>query len=128
MTTCFAIFGQKRQIFECSYFFSFGVRGIRKNVKRHKIETYTKIAISDFSYFSILTPKFQHFDFFKVIAHKIQNIQDIRKAGMYVIKIHTDNKNAKFQSNILIFGIATDKQKTGEGDDVTFVKSNFRHF
>ena len=57
----------------------------------------------------------------------MQNFKNIRNAGMYVNKIHTNIKYAKFQSNILILAVQWQK-KTGESDDIPFVKRDFRHF
>ena len=57
----------------------------------------------------------------------MQNFQDVLKIRIYVIKIHTNNKHTTFQSNIFIFGCAMAK-KTGNGDDVTYLKRNFWHF
>ena len=42
------------------------------------------------------------------------------KTGIYVIEVHTNNKHAKFQSNIFVFACAMAKKD--KSDDVTFLK------
>ena len=95
------------------------------------------MAISDFRYFSILTPKAQTFDFSKMNAYKIQNFLVIQKTRRYVVKLHINNKHTKCQGNVF-FGCAVVKKKTGKVDDVTFwnaflaflidVRKNKSHF
>ena len=57
-------------------------------------------------------------------ACSIQNFEVIQKNGIHIAKLHRNNIQTEFQSKILIFSRAMVK-KTGEGDNVTFVKCNF---
>ena len=52
--------------------------------------TLYKMAISDFQNFWLLTLKNQNFDFSKINAHKIENVEDI-KTGMYIIELCANN-------------------------------------
>ena len=54
----------------------------------------------------ILTNKTLYFDISKINANRIQDFGVIQKGGLYVIKLHTSNKQTKFQINIFIFGCA----------------------
>ena len=65
-------------------------------------------------------PETQNFLFFsKIKAYRSQNFEVIQKTKPHVVKIHTNNTHAKFQSITFVFGCAV-AQKPGKGDDVTF--------
>ena len=67
-----------------------------------------------------MIPKTQQFDFSKIVSYKIKKVQVIQKPeNVPIISIHTNNRHAKYQSNIFILGRSI-TQKTGKGDDVTF--------
>ena len=83
------------------------------------------MAMPDFGYF-YFDPKIQNFFFPKITAYKTQMFPFIQKNGIYVIEIHTNNTHTKFQNNIFAFDCAMAK-KTGDGDDVTFLKCSFWH-
>ena len=85
--------------------FSFQVTRNKKNAKRRIINDL-QIGYLKFLIFFDFDPKIGNFDFSKINAYKIQNFQVIQKAGIYVIKVHTNNIHAKFQSNLFIFGCA----------------------
>ena len=57
--------------------------------------TLYKMATSDFQIFWLLTFKNQNFDFSKINAYKIENVEDI-KTGMYIIELCANNICTKF--------------------------------
>ena len=57
--------------------------------------TLYKMAISDFRNFWLFTHRNQNFDFSKINAHKIENVEDI-KTGMYIIELCANNRCTKF--------------------------------
>ena len=79
--------------------------------------------ISDFWYFGGLPPKFQDVDFSDIFSYKSQNFQIIRKSGICVIKIHTNNTYATFQINAIIFSVQLPKKD--KGYDFTYLNVLF---
>ena len=73
-----------------------------------------------------LDPKVPNFNFPKK-NYCLQNptFLSYPKNGIYVIEVHANNIHTRFQSNILGFGCPIARNKTGKGDDVTFLKCNF---
>ena len=81
------------------------------------------MTISEFCFFTSLTQKF------KILIFQKKNLINSKfskcpKKRTNVNNIHTNDTQAKFQSNIFIFGCAMGK-KAGKGYDVTFLDALF---
>ena len=124
MASCFAILDKKDgQSLKAARMFNSEVRLNRKMPNGVKLNVLQNGYLRFLTFFDF-DQQNSKFIFLNIIACKIQNIQAIQKIAIYVIEIHTNNIHAKFQSNIFVFGCAMAK-KTGEGDDVTFLKCSF---
>ena len=82
------------------------------------------MAISEFWYFRFWPRKLKILVFRKIKAYKPPIFWSYLKTVQYVVNLHTNKSQTKFQSNIFIFG-CTMVKNPGKGDGVTFLNAIF---